>query len=129
MIRQCQTRFSVVLAAAFAFGLPAAGLPRGSAAEGDGDDLFGGGQPWPNGPDRGAEESPDRLGCRREEDLREVLGDDPTRMWRWQAAIFRRTAFGAPGPKGTPAGHPTCGGWRRRAAVALGGLALFIYSR
>jgi formylglycine-generating enzyme required for sulfatase activity len=33
MIRQCQTRFSVVLAAAFAFGLPAAGPPRGSAAE------------------------------------------------------------------------------------------------
>ena len=32
MMRQCQTWFSVVLAAAFAFGLLAAGPPRGSAA-------------------------------------------------------------------------------------------------
>ena len=77
MMRQCQTRFSVVLAAAFAFRLPAAGLPRGSAAEGDGDDRFGGTYPWPNDPGRGAEESPDQLRGRGE-DPEEVLGQGPT---------------------------------------------------
>jgi hypothetical protein len=45
-------------------------------AEGDGDDLFGGGQSWPNGPDPGAKESPDQLGSRGGEDLKEALGDE-----------------------------------------------------
>jgi hypothetical protein len=55
------------------------------AAGGDGDNWFGGGQPWPNGADAGAEESPDQLG--------EALGYGSTWMRRWQAAIFRRTAL------------------------------------
>jgi hypothetical protein len=33
------------------------------------------------------------FGCGREEGLKEALGDDPTWMWRWQAAISRRTAL------------------------------------
>jgi hypothetical protein len=70
---------------------------REGIAEGDGDDLFGAGQSWPGGPNARAEESPDQLGCGRGEDLKEALGDEPSWMWRRQAAIFRRTAFGVPG--------------------------------
>jgi len=69
---------------------------REGIAEGDGDDVFGGGRSWPNGPDTGAEaeESPDELGGKRGKDPEEALGDEAAWMWRWQAAIFRRTAFG-----------------------------------
>jgi hypothetical protein len=45
--------------------------------EGDGDNLFGGAQFWPNDPEAGAEEAPDQLGCGR---LTEALGDDATWM-------------------------------------------------
>ena len=48
------------------------------AAGGDGDNLFGGGQAWPNGPDGGAEEAPGQLGCGR---LAEALGDEQAWMW------------------------------------------------
>jgi len=61
------------------------------AAEGDGDNVFGGGQVWMHGPDAGAEEAPDQVGCGR---LTEAMSDDATWMWRWQAAIFRRTGLG-----------------------------------
>ena len=49
------------------------------AVEGDGGDLFGGGEFCPK---------PDQLGCGREEGVKEALGDDPTWMLRWHAAIF-----------------------------------------
>ena len=45
-------------------------------AEGDGDDLFGGGQSRANGADPGAERSPDQLGLRGGEDLKQPLGDE-----------------------------------------------------
>src|SRR5438105_11288501 len=45
-------------------------------AEGDGDDLFGRGQSRANGADPGAEGSPDQLGLRGGEDLKEALGDE-----------------------------------------------------
>ena len=45
-------------------------------AEGDGDDLFGRGQSRANGTDPGAEGSPDQLGLRGGEDLKEALGDE-----------------------------------------------------
>jgi len=50
---------------------------RKGIPEGDGDDLFGGGQPRPNGPDPGAEEAPDRPGGRGGENLKQALGDEP----------------------------------------------------
>jgi hypothetical protein len=37
---------------------------REGIAEGDGDDLSGGRQSWPDDPDPGVEESPDRIGGR-----------------------------------------------------------------
>jgi hypothetical protein len=55
--------------------------------------VFGAGQSWPNSPDPGAEKSPDQLEDRGGEDLKEALGDEPTWMWRWQAAIFGRRAL------------------------------------
>ena len=45
--------------------------------DGDGDDLFGGGQSWPNGAHPGAEESPDQLECGRGKNLKQALGDEP----------------------------------------------------
>ena len=49
---------------------------REGIAEGNGDDLFGGGQPWPNGPYPRAERLPDQRGFRRGEDLKQSLGDE-----------------------------------------------------
>ena len=66
---------------------------RVGIAEGGGDNLFGGAEFWPNGPEAGAEESAERVGCGGGEDPEDGLGDDPIRMWRWQAAILRRTGF------------------------------------
>ena len=43
---------------------------REGIAEGNGDDLFGGGQPWPNGPYPRAEGLPDQRGFGRGEDLK-----------------------------------------------------------
>jgi hypothetical protein len=45
-------------------------------AKGDGDDLFGGGESRANGADPGAVRSPDQLGLRGGEDLKESLGDE-----------------------------------------------------
>src|SRR6202050_4632318 len=50
---------------------------RESIAEGDGDDLFGGGQSRANGAYPGAEGWPDHLGLRSGEDLKQSLGDEP----------------------------------------------------
>jgi len=63
---------------------------RAGIAEGDGNDVFGGGQ----------------LEYGGGEDLKQALDDDPTWMWRRQTAICRRTAFGAPGRGALWAGHP-----------------------
>ena len=49
---------------------------RKGMAEGNGDDLFGGGQSWPNGSDPGAELLPYQIGLGRGEDLKQALGDE-----------------------------------------------------
>jgi len=59
--------------------------------------VFGGGQCWPNALDPGGEELLDHVGCGGGLDPEGALGDDPTWILRWQAAIFRRTAFGQAG--------------------------------
>ena len=77
-------------------------------AEGDGDDLFGGGQPWPNGPDPGAEKLPGQRGFRRGEDLKQSLGDETELDVAMVGGRRRRR-------------YPICGagtGCRSRAVVA-----------
>jgi hypothetical protein len=46
-------------------------------AEGNGHDLFGGGQSWANGSDPRAEGLPDQRGFGRGENLKQALGDEP----------------------------------------------------
>jgi hypothetical protein len=47
--------------------------PREGIPARDGDDLFSRGTSWPDGPDPGVEGSPDQLGGRGGEDLKEAL--------------------------------------------------------
>jgi len=84
---------------------------REGIAKGDGDDLLGGGQAWPDGPDTGAGESPDQLGGRGGEDLKQALGDQP----ELEVAMAGRD-LSADGVRGArPRGHPgrACDLWCR----------------
>ena len=88
------------------------------AAGGDGDNLLGRGLCWPNGSEAGAEESLGRFGCGGE-DPEEALGDNPTWMLRWQAAIFGDAAFRQAG------GLWWLPGTRRSRGLRVGGVQVF----